>query len=86
VLLGAAWVMVRRGLWHATQMVPTRLGKYATAAQFTFLVVVLAVPAATSAVLVPTALISIAAGIDNCRAHYQKLNRGLAPEAPHQGP
>jgi CDP-diacylglycerol---glycerol-3-phosphate 3-phosphatidyltransferase len=74
VIAGTVWVCIRHGLNATKTMPPTWLGKVTTAMQFLFILAVLHLQSVAWFVLVPTALCSLAAGIDYIR-RYQYVQR-----------
>lgn len=67
VLGGLPRLVLRRGTAALKHLPPTWIGKATTAAQFTFLLVVLATGAVPRALLALTAVLSLAAGLDYIR-------------------
>jgi CDP-diacylglycerol--glycerol-3-phosphate 3-phosphatidyltransferase len=67
VTAGAAWVAARRGILSLREMAPSPLGKLATAAQFLFLLAVVATQKVNCALLIIASVLSAAAAIDYVR-------------------
>jgi len=63
VLAGSATVVLRRGWASVPHLKPTLLGKLATALQFLFMLTVVTFAGARTLVLIPTAIVSVIAGI-----------------------
>ena len=63
VMAGAFWVATRRGISALTEITPLLLGKLATAAQFLFLLAVVATQEVDLALLIVASVLSFAAAI-----------------------